>query len=74
MFFWENFYNANNLKNCMSNQITCPNCGHHFSLSEIQKHELEEMRAKIQKETEEETKKKAFAWANAEIEKQRKEA
>lgn len=73
-FFWENFYNANNLKNCMSNQITCPNCGHHFSLSEIQKHELEEMRAKIQKETEEETKKKAFAWANAEIEKQRKEA
>ena len=58
----------------MSNQITCPNCGHHFSLSEIQKHELEEMRAKIQKETEEETKKKAFAWANAEIEKQRKEA
>ena len=55
----------------MSNQITCPNCGHHFSLSEIQKHELEEMRAKIQKETEEETKKKAFAWANAEIEKQR---
>ena len=58
----------------MSNQITCPNCGHHFSLSEIQKHELEEMRTKIQKETEEETKKKAFAWANAEIEKQRKEA
>ena len=58
----------------MSNQITCPNCGHHFSLSEIQKHELEEMRAKIQKETEEETKKKAFVWANAEIEKQRKEA
>ena len=32
----------------MSNNITCPNCGHQFSLSDVQKHELEHMRGEMQ--------------------------
>ncbi len=32
----------------MSNNITCPNCGHQFSLSDVQKHELEHMRSEMQ--------------------------
>ncbi len=32
----------------MSNIITCPNCGHQFSLSDVQKHELEHMRGEMQ--------------------------
>ncbi len=32
----------------MSNIITCPNCQHQFSLSDVQKHELEHMRGEMQ--------------------------
>ena len=32
----------------MPNNITCPNCGHQFSLSDVQKHELEHMRGEMQ--------------------------
>ncbi len=32
----------------MSNNITCPNCGHQFSLSDVQRHELEHMRGEMQ--------------------------
>ena len=38
----------------MSNLITCPHCGHQFSLSDVQKHEMEEMRTQMQKSLEEE--------------------
>jgi hypothetical protein len=34
----------------MSNNITCPNCGHTFSLSDVQKHELEHMKTQMQQE------------------------
>lgn len=32
----------------MSNTITCPNCGNTFSLSDVQKHELQHMREELQ--------------------------
>lgn len=32
----------------MSNNITCPSCGHQFSLSDVQRHELEHMRGEMQ--------------------------
>lgn len=56
------------------NLITCPNCGHSFSLSDVQKHELEEMRTKMQAEVEADMKKKAFGWAQEEIKKAKLEA
>ncbi len=31
------------------NLITCPHCGHQFSLSDVQKHELEEMKVEMSK-------------------------
>ena len=60
----------------MTNQnlITCPNCNHQFSLSDVQKHELEEMRTKMQAEVEADMKKKAFGWAQEEIKKAKLEA
>ena len=57
-----------------SNLITCPNCNHQFSLSDVQKHELEEMRTKMQAEVEADMKKKAFGWAQEEIKKAKLEA
>lgn len=55
------------------NLITCPNCNHQFSLSDVQKHELEEMKLKMQKELqieiEADMKKRAFAWAQEEVKK-----
>ncbi len=57
-----------------TNLITCPNCGHQFSLSDVQKHELEEMREKMKAEVEADMKKRAFAWAQEEIKKEREKA
>lgn len=34
----------------MSNNITCPNCGHSFSLSDVQKHELEHLKTQMHEE------------------------
>ena len=51
------------------NLITCPNCGHQFSLSDVQKHEMEEMREKMKTEVEADMKKRAFAWAQEEVKK-----
>ncbi|MDD2916437.1 MAG: DUF2130 domain-containing protein [Candidatus Gracilibacteria bacterium] len=34
----------------MSNNITCPNCGHTFSLSDVQKHELEHLKTQMHEE------------------------
>ncbi len=51
------------------NLITCPHCNHQFSLSDVQKHELEEMREKMKLELEADVKKRAFAWAQEEIKK-----
>ncbi len=51
------------------NLITCPHCGHQFSLSDVQKHELEEMREKMKLEVEADMKKRAFAWAQEEVKK-----
>lgn len=56
------------------NLITCPNCGHQFSLSDVQKHELEEMREKMKAEVEADMKKRAFAWAQEEIKKEKERA
>ncbi len=62
----------------MSNLITCPNCNHQFSLSDVQKHELEHMKAEMQKklevEIEADMKKRAFAWAQEEVKKAKTEA
>lgn len=55
-------------------KITCPNCSHQFTLDQAQKHELEEMRTKLEIEVEAEMKKKAFSWAQAEIEKTARDA
>lgn len=53
--------------------ITCPKCSHQFSLSDFQKHELEDMRASMEKKIEAEVKQKAHEWAKSEVEKVRKE-
>ena len=53
--------------------ITCPSCGHIFSLSDVQKHEFEHMRADMEKKIEAEVKQKAHEWAKTEVEKARKE-
>ena len=62
----------------MSNLITCPNCNHQFSLSDVQKHELEHMKAEMQKklevEIEADMKKRAFAWAQEEVKKAKLDA
>lgn len=58
----------------MSNNITCPNCGHSFSLSDVQKHELQHMREQMKTEIEAEMKKRAFAYAQEEIKKAKQEA
>jgi len=55
------------------NLITCPNCHHQFSLSDLEKHELEEMREKLQKELKADADKRALDWAKWEIEKARRE-
>ncbi len=61
-----------------SNIITCPNCGHQFSLSDVQKHELEEMKIELQKklqiEIEADMKKRAFSWAQDEVKKAKQDA
>lgn len=57
-----------------ANLITCPNCGHQFSLSDVQKHELEEMREKMKLEVEADMKKRAFTWAQEEVKKAKIEA
>lgn len=41
----------------MSNLITCPNCNHQFSLSDVQKHELEHMREELQQKLQKEMQK-----------------
>ncbi len=62
----------------MSNLITCPSCGHQFSLSDVQKHELEEMKQQLQKqlqiEIEADMKKRAFAWAQEEVKRAKQDA
>lgn len=58
----------------LQNLITCPKCGHNFSLSDVQKHELEEMREKMKIELESEVKKKAHLWAKDEIKKAEQKA
>ena len=55
------------------NLITCPHCGHQFSLSDVQKHELDEMREKISKELKVDADKRALSWANEQIAKVRLE-
>lgn len=55
------------------NTITCPACWHVFSLSDVQKHELDHMRAEMEKKIEAEVKQKAHEWAKSEVEKARKE-
>lgn len=50
--------------------ITCPACGHSFSLSDVQKHELDHMRAEMEKKIETEVKQKAHDWAKLEIERE----
>jgi hypothetical protein len=55
------------------NLITCPNCHHQFSLSDLEKHELEEMREKLQKELKADADKRALDWAKWEIEKARRD-
>ena len=55
------------------NLITCPNCHHQFSLSDVQKHELDEMREKISKELKVDADKRALSWANEQIAKVRLE-
>jgi len=55
------------------NLITCPNCHHQFSLSDLEKHELDEMREKLQKELKADADKRALDWAKWEIEKARRE-
>lgn len=57
-----------------SNNITCPNCGHTFSLSDVQKHELQHMREQMKGEIEADMKKRAFAYAQEEIRKAKQEA
>lgn len=61
-----------------TNLITCPSCGHSFSLSDVQKHEMEEMRRslekKLQTEIEADMKKRAFSWAQEEVKKAKIEA
>lgn len=57
-----------------TNVIKCPNCGHEFSLSDIQKHEMEALREKMEAEVKEDMKKKAFSWAQEELKKERKAA
>lgn len=51
------------------NLITCPKCGHQFSLTELDQHALEEMREKMKVEVEVDMKKRAFAWAQEEVKK-----
>ncbi len=55
------------------NLITCPNCHHQFSLSDLEKHELDEMREKLQKELKADADKRALDWAKWEIEKARRD-
>ena len=57
-----------------ANLITCPNCNHQFSLSDVQKHELEEMRTQMRAEVETDMKKRAFAWAQEEVKKAEEKA
>lgn len=49
-------------------QITCPQCGYKFSLTDAHKHELEDILKQKEKELEEDIKKKAFSWAQKELE------
>jgi hypothetical protein len=56
-----------------TNLITCPNCHHQFSLSDLEKHELDEMREKLQKELKADADKRALDWAKWEIEKARRD-
>lgn len=53
----------------MNNTITCPHCGQTFSLSDAQRHELDEMRAKMQQELKADADKRALVWAQEEIKK-----
>lgn len=54
-------------------QITCPKCGHQFSLSDAHKHEIEDMMKAREKEIEADMKKRAFSWAQKELEEKMKE-
>ncbi len=56
------------------NLITCPSCGHGFSISDVQKHELDHMREQMKVEVEADMKKRAFAWAQEEVKKAKLEA
>ena len=56
------------------NLITCPNCNHQFSLSDLEKHELEEMREKLQIELKADADKRALAWAQEQIAKSKLDA
>lgn len=53
-------------------QITCPQCGFKFSLSDAHKHEFEDMLKAKEKELETEIKKKAFSWAQKEMDEKMK--
>ena len=48
----------------MSNNITCPNCGHQFSISDAEKHALEE---KLRIELKADSDKRALTWAQDQI-------
>ncbi len=63
----------NTSKMSTQNLITCPNCHHQFSLSDLEKHELDEMREKLQKELKADADKRALDWAKWEIEKARRD-
>lgn len=60
------------------NLITCPNCSFQFSLSDVQKHELDHIRRELEKklqiEIEADMKKRAFSWAQEEVKKTKLEA
>lgn len=58
----------------MSNAITCPHCGHSFSLSDVQKHELEHLREKLSKDLKVDADKRALEWAKTQIEKAKSDA
>ncbi len=60
------------------NLITCPSCGHTFSLDDAQKHELEAMKAeletKLSLQIKADSDKRALAWAQDQIAKSKLEA
>lgn len=51
------------------NLITCPSCQHQFTFADLEKHELVQMREKLQSELKADAEKRALVWANDQIKK-----